>query len=559
MTDSMPNLVHPGANPAPLDPMAPSPASRYQPASSLSSPSSAQTARSPQSSPSPDPTRPAPVTSAKAALNALLAKQRSLPKSPLAPSARDIVNAAAKNSPTATKSAATLHHGSIQKSLESTRTSTSASALLRSADKSSQPRPVVRTSLKIGEAARPERQPVVLPQGSRMARAARQALPPQPLGASRRPTLNTHRALNSLTPSVSQSQRPGLAAPGVNPSSVSSLQLASDRPVASSGSSNSIPVSTSSTSAPSVPHRNPRQIRDPQMVGFRSKAAPRPSTPAPTTVSSNGISIQFGSNNSAASAPNRPSASTQNRSTIAVQSRSATLAQNHSTRPAGSNLRNTLAGRRFRPASKGHALTKPETIADSSYVMSAPPKLSAHPAPPSSPAPAPGDKSPIGQVLGRAVASGHGGAATNEYLAIKSQNTSNYSFSRHNPTPATPKSSPAPKKRSLANESPFIKSVTVEKRPLSGDTRPQPTTSSTLQLPNPNASAKPTKSSKLSRKNTYTKKSAPAPASHSSLPSKPTVIIPSSRRSKAPLFFLVLLTIILGAAVGAAAYLCFFQ
>lgn len=65
----------------------------------------------------------------------------------------------------------------------------------------------------------------------------------------------------------------------------------------------------------------------------------------------------------------------------------------------------------------------------------------------------------------------------------------------------------------------------------------------------------------VGRKNRYDKKAVkknrinPRP----DLPARPTVIVPSSRRSKAPLFFLIMVTILLGAAVGGAVYLCFFQ
>ena len=88
----------------------------------------------------------------------------------------------------------------------------------------------------------------------------------------------------------------------------------------------------------------------------------------------------------------------------------------------------------------------------------------------------------------------------------------------------------------LGEKSPFfLQSVSVEKRPLSSG-RP---------------STRP-----ATRKNIYPKKPAePKPEK----PSLPTIVVPDSHRSKAPLIALIIFTILLGALVGAAAYLFFFQ
>ena len=88
----------------------------------------------------------------------------------------------------------------------------------------------------------------------------------------------------------------------------------------------------------------------------------------------------------------------------------------------------------------------------------------------------------------------------------------------------------------LGERSPFfLQSVSVEKRPLSSG---RPASRSTA------------------RKNIYPKKpAAPKPEK----PSLPTIVVPDSHRSKAPLIALILFTILLGALVGAAAYFFFFQ
>ena len=90
----------------------------------------------------------------------------------------------------------------------------------------------------------------------------------------------------------------------------------------------------------------------------------------------------------------------------------------------------------------------------------------------------------------------------------------------------------------LGERSPFfLQSVSVEKRPLSSG-RPSARTTA--------------------RKNVYPKKPTPKPEK-APKPELPTIIVPDSHRSKAPLIALIIFTILLGALVGAAAYLFFFQ
>lgn len=101
----------------------------------------------------------------------------------------------------------------------------------------------------------------------------------------------------------------------------------------------------------------------------------------------------------------------------------------------------------------------------------------------------------------------------------------------------------------LGGQSPFfLKSVSVEKRPLSNN----PTKKSLAQSEN---YLRPVSQEAFGGKNVYAAK----PPVKKALPTKPTVIIPASRKSRVPLVLLLLLTVILGAAMGAFAYLCFFQ
>lgn len=109
-------------------------------------------------------------------------------------------------------------------------------------------------------------------------------------------------------------------------------------------------------------------------------------------------------------------------------------------------------------------------------------------------------------------------------------------------------------KYAIKGQSPFfLKSVSVEKRPLSDAPRQTNSTKSKRQ-PSDGTLYEHPSTQPIGGKNVYDKKEAKKP-----LPTKPTVIIPAARKSKAPLVILLILTIILGAAVGAFAYLCFFQ
>lgn len=112
------------------------------------------------------------------------------------------------------------------------------------------------------------------------------------------------------------------------------------------------------------------------------------------------------------------------------------------------------------------------------------------------------------------------------------------------------KASPDNNKYALSGQSPFfLKSVNVEKRPLS-----DAPTKKRHQAEAGTLYEQPAKDP-LGRKNVY---NTPAEAKKP-LPTKPTVIIPASRRSKAPLVVLLLLTVLLGAAVGGFVYLLFFK
>lgn len=495
------------------------------------------------SKPETETSAPVPVTSAKAAINAMYAQQAHPDTPVLAPSAREAVNAAASQSQRNSKSAANLHHGSIQKNMETSRPSASAllqrakSPQLSSAEttprfsfdplaRTSAPKPkvktepkqqdipVIRTSLKLGSSARPKPTPVILPPNSRMARVAR------PVGAkmpSKLTQLLSHRPVDA------QIIQPNT----INPSGRTKQLASGQKSLAKPSNDGQLEVQILSSKAPAkAPSTAPPKP---------AAKVPRPAGPVRDPQMRAGSTVKAHVAGKASAAPLWPNAA----------------ASALSPKP------------KFRSAPKGYAAAAPSSAqADSTYVMTAPPKLNlSHSKPaaeeaefgvvedyhaPRAPEPL-GDKAPIGRLKAQEVASGHGGSA--DAPAIKADNTSNYSFSRKD------KEKPKPvdnNRYALGGQSPFLKTVNVEKRPLSDNAAPA----------RPNKIERPKiddKSTKSSRKNVYAKKHKSKSEVRQELPQRPTVIIPSSRRSKVPLFFLILATIILGAIVGAAAYLCFFQ
>lgn len=508
---------------------------------------STQSSTPQQSTPQPQPT---PVTSAKAAINAMYAEQAKHPQPPIVMSAREAVNAAAGQAGAQqTKSAANLHHGAIQRSMESTRTS--ASALLRRAEDEtkidtrtssldplakSQPAsaqkrpereiPVVRTSLKLGAAARPKPAPVVLPPNARMARVAR------PVNTAAQSTSAPSKLAKFLRRNAIDAQivQPQGVTQGTKTKTLASGQTNLPAKDDNALTVKIIPSAASeasvATSAPSPQaKRKVSAVRDPQMLAGARRS----------------VSVRAGQQGVQAATKAR---------TLSRKAQTAEVL-------GMANVRTS----RFRTKPKDFSANQPSALpTDSSYVMAEPPKLnvkkkattpddlgvieSYHPENPPQPI---GDKAPTGSIKAQKVAAGHV-STTPELPTIKADNTSNYSFSKK-------KSEPDNNRYALGGESPFLRSVNVEKRPLSsspGKFNPKVERSIAARAAE---TSKP--AAKPGRKNRYEKKTAPAP--HQELPVRPTVIVPSNRRSKAPLVFLILITIILGAAVGAAVYLCFFQ
>lgn len=125
--------------------------------------------------------------------------------------------------------------------------------------------------------------------------------------------------------------------------------------------------------------------------------------------------------------------------------------------------------------------------------------------------------------------------------------------------------SPDNNKYALSAQSPYYLKPEKEmkKRPLSGNGVPRAQTEAATsvhagqdleELPKKNQYKKNAKKPKKAKESKKTSKTAPVRDIN-----QPTMIIPAHHRSNAPLVALLLLTVILGATVGALAYLFFFQ
>lgn len=431
-----------------------------------------------------------PVKSAKEAINAMYAADSSKRLSNyLASSSQDIKKA---RSAKATASSATGVHKRKNR-LESARPS-AASVLQK--DKSAQP--IVRTSLKLD----PKKPPRVM------------AAKPAP-----------RRAMDTqLRPRKSQTQ----------------LAVAAIKKAAADVLPEQVQVSTvKKPTAPATPVAKPAASKSPRL--FQDVRRPAPAQQPAAAVKQ-------------LNAPQDAAASATLQTIAEHLARSEKKAKN---RPLDS-IKN-----RFRPAPKGYAAKNPSEVHFNAATPEQPylnPDFSAAPSPtpapeheaihlygmtetpetyttapdPIEPTSTPSDDSVFGVIEDyRAPADSDSAAAAPE---TSSKVTS---------------TAPDNNRYTLGGQSPFfLKTVNVEKRPLSD--------SPTRRITNSGNSvyAAQNLSEPAQTKNVYTKKSK-----SSSKPDKshPTVIIPARRRSHAPLFALLVITVILGAVAGAAIYLFFFQ
>lgn len=480
-------------------------------------------AKNPVSSPAKNPARPAdspaatPVTSAKAAINARFANRPNKPTSfQMVNSAREAVNRAA-TAPKSPKSAANLHHGSIQRSMESVQTS--ASALLphsakpkrqapriiesknsydplaraarpplrapeRPANTPRQATPVVKTSLKLNPAARPKQSPVILPPESRQGT----------------------RKLSSLL--SAQKNRQNIAH---NPAYQGASARRDPQIVAR-------PTYSEQDFARRQAFETARRAKMADIIDAELGAPSRQAQPVMADeMNAQAIAVPSGRAKFEGSSPESPNP-------ISLEEERERVVADDISRIAEATIAETVPQRLEvkREAPPARATTSATSVVTTSASFNR------------------NSRPFTGADLKRKISPG----ANN----FEADNNPTYSFTRskNQTVPEAEKSRSAHKNRYSATEkSPFLKSVQVDKRPLSDSSiPPQPT------VVNSNVTSRSDRKKEVKRAKTRQQQN---------LPSRPTVIIPSSRRSRAPLFFLILLTVLLGAIVGTATYFFFFN
>lgn len=444
-----------------------------------------------------------PVRSAKDAINAMYAQKSQKPLSDyLAKSAKEIINSGGR-APGSSKSAANLHHKTSRQRLELARPS--ASGMLRPAAPEEAPiiEDVSDAMDPLAQKTTPvKRQPIVKPNPSPAAPTVIKTslrLAPKKTPAARPQTLQKR-------------SQTGLSLNGQKGSTTLSKMWAERR-----ASAQSTTKSAPRTLAPAASTAEDLQVMQDAVKKVTQKPTP-PTKKAPKPASSR-----------------RPHGLMQD---VIRQPRNVdgimrpaphTSSEQPSTRPLDS------VKRRFKTVPKGYVAT-PELQTESYQGFDEEPIAEKPPieiygmmdAEPTGK-----DKSGLGVVEDYHPKGDKAGSSLKEQKVAAGSGTA---------------STPDNNRYALGGSSPFfLKSVSVEKRPLSEASRRTKSTSEGTLYERP-------ASTPVNKKNIY-EKSEPKKA----LPTKPTVIIPAARKSKAPLIFLLILTIILGAAVGAFIYLCFFQ
>lgn len=565
-------------SPAPSAASHPSTASPFSPAASAVPADAASTTSAPASpADSVAPVSPdaRPIRSAKDAINAMYAASPDTRLSSyLASTAKEIINASAaaggeKPSLNA-KSASSLHHKSGQRKMESTRPS--ASALFRmaksksertppprpttnsadplletdapvvtkrsSSKENSQVVPVVRTSLKL--APKPKKPPVVI-QPKTIARSPSRSID----GASR---ANQNGGLRPAKGKIAVRAAAGntTATAAASSSAKSAVHAASSASVDTALTVAFIQKATAAALKVNQPPVLKPKASRPAKAGRMMDVAPRPSQ---------GLM----------SAPSHSSPSA---------SRLPREEQNIYTQRASKSVAKPFRSvkERFRPAPRGFSAARPsqaraEVFADFSNPDH--PIKAQHlslPAPSSVDIYAENDTTvPAAKVQSKKNAE-VGLGVVRDYRPAGDR-IENSHFTETSVADGHGAAAPDNNRYALGGQSPFfLKTVQVEKRPLSDGPKRSQTTSAGTVYAAPQFEDKKGKNGydKKSAKKAKTKTKAkpaksPKKPLRQDIPTRPTVIVPPSRRSHAPLFFLLLFTIILGAAVGALSYLCFFQ
>ncbi len=509
----------------------------------------ATTSSAPSSTLPSTPPIPRAKLSARDAINAAFGKTAPKPiMRPLAPS--QSANSSAPNATLAhgelerAKSASRLHKGFIQKSLESTRPS--ASALLKSNDDQKET-PVVRTSLKLGAEALPKKPVVTLPPNARMTRAAKSLDKPAKKkrlrGSARAKALEKR----SIDAQVVQIPIKTKTEHTISVHSADEIPTNASRQISAKATDRSAPLMESPKALKAAKAKAPKRLAR-KSLGVAKKiaittAADEATAPMKATTLSD----------AALARAVRPSSSVRKKNLdikrpVATSRRARPARATHPT----ANLSSPLPATSSDSASTAHSASSER------------PTASARPTPrrpkPELRSSSPDDLGVIEDYKN-----------TGEVRPKENDSNSSVGLSARNlKNPKVHKAEDS--RRTLGKQSPFfLKSVSVEKRPLSHETAG---TGHIATMPRGVQTGKATKSPDesvkfgavrtVSRRSVFGKSSSKKadksdPHRRDLTSIQPTVMMPSGNRSTGPLIFLVFLTVLLGAAVGAAAYLCFYQ
>lgn len=499
-----------------------------------------------------------PVRSAKEAINAMYSSENPARLSDyLGASAKEIINATHSSSEGRdAKSASSLHHASSQRKIEAARPS--ASAIFRAA-KSEKSAPVVHTSLeldphspKISKPA-PKQTPIIINSRTRAENSRLEAARPV--------------QVSSVRPKKGQIK---ITTPSPTSIAVSAIEdaVASASPKAAKISKPSASVKSPKTSVPKPAQTAASPRRRGVVDGF---ARPARNSNNAAAVTAAPVAAAFSVTSAAASAQNP----IKNRSPKLSKS---TSAKSSNTKPGNDpyqKLPTDSVKRRFRLAPKGFAANKPEqarparrkfmSFSNPDYSVPIPkptPAVEIYGMTEPDPVPERG-KDGLGIVEDyrpENPANPAMNTSANNDAAIHAEQSAAQA-SRADKATSADSRTPDNNRYALGGQSPFfLKSVSVEKRPLSdAPTRRADTISPIYTDPGDEVPRKNVYDGKSGSKSAKSQSAKAKKSNPRDLPQRPTVIIPSSRRSHTPLFLLLILTVILGAAVGAAVYFFFFQ
>ena len=486
-------------------------------------------------------------------------KTTEAPEPPVVPvrSAKEIISATHSSSEGRdAKSASSLHHASSQRKIEAARPS--ASAIFRAA-KSEKSAPVVHTSLeldphspKISKPA-PKQTPIIINSRTRAENSRLEAARPV--------------QVSSVRPKKGQIK---ITTPSPTSIAVSAIEdaVASASPKAAKISKPSASVKSPKTSVPKPAQTAASPRRRGVVDGF---ARPARNSNNAAAVTAAPVAAAFSVTSAAASAQNP----IKNRSPKLSKS---TSAKSSNTKPGNDpyqKLPTDSVKRRFRLAPKGFAANKPEqarparrkfmSFSNPDYSVPIPkptPAVEIYGMTEPDPVPERG-KDGLGIVEDyrpENPANPAMNTSANNDAAIHAEQSAAQA-SRADKATSADSRTPDNNRYALGGQSPFfLKSVSVEKRPLSdAPTRRADTISPIYTDPGDEVPRKNVYDGKSGSKSAKSQSAKAKKSNPRDLPQRPTVIIPSSRRSHTPLFLLLILTVILGAAVGAAVYFFFFQ